>query len=640
MTTANLAVADNDTVVQYESTGESVFAYPFPILAGEELKVSIDGSLKTEGVHYSVAGLGDAAGGTVTFGTATTAGQRVTLWLELPIKRLTGFSLGAATLLPQALNTEFVRQVRVDQMLRRDIARGLRIPVDDPEAGQDLELPTASLRANQYLRFDAFGNPEVATELTAGATLSRATIGAYVYPPSAAELGAGVTVVDIGFEYGYVPRYGNTYAGIVAALAQAAESTGTKVVRLQARVEYDIGANTIAIPDGVSLVMNGAGIVTTDECAITFGNGSALYGYDRAYIETSGAAGAALKKADTAAPNAWYIYGWPALFPTTMGTAGSIGLDITAAYKGIFEIGVEGYETNLLGGSGDPSGLPQTYYNEIRSPRVVCTDGTYGIRLRESCNGTTISNPQINGAGDANYFIHAHNVSGLTILGGYCEGAVDDNVSRGLFFGGFTVATVIGTVSEIATSLNTNFAFAGDDTASVTFISPQLAGGWGSSDKVLDWQSSAPYNWLGGAPSNSVLHLGQTSFPSGETNGTARLGRLVAAGKVSAVVAAAADTAHLLENTADGLALEVANNSAQLGANRPALVLNRKGGPGYALAFQNNGAAAGGIVFCAGTPEAQITAAVGTLAVRTDGGANTTLYVKESGTGNTGWVAK
>ena len=42
----------------------------------------------------------------------------------------------------------------------------------------------------------------------------------------------------------------------------------------------------------------------------------------------------------------------------------------------------------------------------------------------------------------------------------------------------------------------------------------------------------------------------------------------------------------------------------------------------------------------AGSPEGAITATVGSLWTRTDGGAGTTLYVKESGTGNTGWVAK
>lgn len=41
-----------------------------------------------------------------------------------------------------------------------------------------------------------------------------------------------------------------------------------------------------------------------------------------------------------------------------------------------------------------------------------------------------------------------------------------------------------------------------------------------------------------------------------------------------------------------------------------------------------------------GSPENVIRAGVGSLYQRLDGGANTTLYVKESGTGATGWVAK
>lgn len=41
-----------------------------------------------------------------------------------------------------------------------------------------------------------------------------------------------------------------------------------------------------------------------------------------------------------------------------------------------------------------------------------------------------------------------------------------------------------------------------------------------------------------------------------------------------------------------------------------------------------------------GSPEGVVTAVVGSLFTDTAGGAGTTLYVKESGTGNTGWVAK
>jgi hypothetical protein len=42
----------------------------------------------------------------------------------------------------------------------------------------------------------------------------------------------------------------------------------------------------------------------------------------------------------------------------------------------------------------------------------------------------------------------------------------------------------------------------------------------------------------------------------------------------------------------------------------------------------------------AGSPEGVLTAPVGSLYTRTNGGAGTTLYVKETGSGNTGWIAK
>lgn len=47
-----------------------------------------------------------------------------------------------------------------------------------------------------------------------------------------------------------------------------------------------------------------------------------------------------------------------------------------------------------------------------------------------------------------------------------------------------------------------------------------------------------------------------------------------------------------------------------------------------------------GITVSSGSPEGTFAAPVGSLYMRTDGGAGTTLYVKQSGTGNTGWVGK
>ena len=59
--------------------------------------------------------------------------------------------------------------------------------------------------------------------------------------------------------------------------------------------------------------------------------------------------------------------------------------------------------------------------------------------------------------------------------------------------------------------------------------------------------------------------------------------------------------------------------------------LNLTGGTGTSQAFIKAGA---------NTPEGAFTAPVGSLYLRTNGGAGTTLYVKETGAGNTGWVAK
>lgn len=66
-------------------------------------------------------------------------------------------------------------------------------------------------------------------------------------------------------------------------------------------------------------------------------------------------------------------------------------------------------------------------------------------------------------------------------------------------------------------------------------------------------------------------------------------------------------------------------------ANRCGNVYADKVRAGNGLAIWTSGA---------GSPEGAITAPVGSMYTRTDGGAGTTLYIKESGAGNTGWVAK
>jgi hypothetical protein len=72
-----------------------------------------------------------------------------------------------------------------------------------------------------------------------------------------------------------------------------------------------------------------------------------------------------------------------------------------------------------------------------------------------------------------------------------------------------------------------------------------------------------------------------------------------------------------------------------------ATVTNTKLRDNEASVGHGKGAVGGdyGTLVGTGSPEGVVTAGVGTLYRRKDGGASTSLYIKESGTGNTGWRA-
>lgn len=76
-------------------------------------------------------------------------------------------------------------------------------------------------------------------------------------------------------------------------------------------------------------------------------------------------------------------------------------------------------------------------------------------------------------------------------------------------------------------------------------------------------------------------------------------------------------------------------NQINLGTAGQVLVLSSNGS-----VILNNGTTFITIMYGTGTPEGSKTASVGSLFLRLDGAATTTLYVKTSGTGNTGWTAK
>jgi len=82
------------------------------------------------------------------------------------------------------------------------------------------------------------------------------------------------------------------------------------------------------------------------------------------------------------------------------------------------------------------------------------------------------------------------------------------------------------------------------------------------------------------------------------------------------------------------------NNKVHIGNNFNTAKVKQHTAEGQNVVFGSIGQADAEIYTGLGSPEGVITAKVGSLYIRRDGGVGTTFYVKESGTGNTGWVAK
>ena len=148
------------------SAGQTVFSYDFPIYAATDLRVTrLRGGLESvllNGADYTVAGVGEQAGGTITLTAAALAGDVLAIESAMPAGRSAAWEAGGE--LPEdSLETEFNRLIVQQQQQNALIARGFRVPVTDAPLNQ---LPPAAQRANRYLAFGPTGQP-VAAALTA-----------------------------------------------------------------------------------------------------------------------------------------------------------------------------------------------------------------------------------------------------------------------------------------------------------------------------------------------------------------------------------------------------------------------------------------------------------------------------------------
>jgi len=158
---SELMVPDTRPVVQYVADGtQTAFTFPFPVTAAGDLVVR-DGAGADPG-GYSISGVGQADGGTVTFASPPAAGTRLTLYRAMPVAR-TGDFVEAGDFRASALNADLDHLAMMVQQVEATARRAVRRAPHD--ADDDLVLPDKAARADTVLAFDTDGRPETLPDL-------------------------------------------------------------------------------------------------------------------------------------------------------------------------------------------------------------------------------------------------------------------------------------------------------------------------------------------------------------------------------------------------------------------------------------------------------------------------------------------
>lgn len=157
--TEHIKMPDVTPLVRYVANGtQTIFAYPFPIFASEDLAVYLNGAKQASG--FTIEGAGQTAGGTVTFESAPAINTVLTLARELPIERMTDY-LEGGDFSAQSINTELDYLIAALQQVNRENDAMLRY--GDHETPGEVNIPGRAIRANKALGFDGNGDPVAVT---------------------------------------------------------------------------------------------------------------------------------------------------------------------------------------------------------------------------------------------------------------------------------------------------------------------------------------------------------------------------------------------------------------------------------------------------------------------------------------------
>ena len=142
------------------TSGQTVFPYTFTALVDSDVDVLKNGIALTLGAgnDYTISGIGTGSGN-VTLNVGAATGDKIAIYLDMPIARTTNYQNSGA-FLALDVNGDMNKAYLAMQQITTDMQAAIRRPEADP-ATIGMELPVAADRAQKLLAFDINGAVKV-----------------------------------------------------------------------------------------------------------------------------------------------------------------------------------------------------------------------------------------------------------------------------------------------------------------------------------------------------------------------------------------------------------------------------------------------------------------------------------------------
>jgi len=178
-----MTVSSTTNKVSYTAAGsQTVFAYTFKIYVDADLKVYVNGFLKTLTTDYTVSDAGVSSGGNVTFGTGLTASDVVVVERVLTLTQGTDY-VENDPFPAETHEAALDRLTFISQQHQDALDRSIKFATTVTDTGNVEIREDAAARANRILAFDSTGQPEAGPTL---ASITSAVTDAAAYSASAA----------------------------------------------------------------------------------------------------------------------------------------------------------------------------------------------------------------------------------------------------------------------------------------------------------------------------------------------------------------------------------------------------------------------------------------------------------------------